>query len=511
MRNGTDKHALTPDQELLAGAGVTDPGQQEYLAGALHQLGDILHYPDDPEARPHRRPRPEWLNTHQPDARLPAVADRHGLLTRHDVAAMGRPRPRHARSFPADDGQLRHIVPDRRTPTRSASWSNGCRGTHPRTRPTGTPREAAAGDPAPLPSTTVPPGIPTWFIARSHRFATHTHWRTGAIPDLAGLRALRTGPANRGRNTIELTVRGPAPAAFFSSLTTGSTSPWTATRAWRSSAWCRAPAGETPTLFDYHKLIQRLKEHKTAMHCNESDQQVDINHMLLGIAPPGRDHRTGTGLDDIHARLDEVLRKLDGQHEYAQREFMKIQGLHQVRCPSVFTLTANRRRLPGTRTHTLRLYCEQPGAWHQLPDDEGCYPVRLDPWLRATAPHLNRISRVLSGAAQLAMPVLGIAAADLHSRLTDDVANMKELLGQVALADGPLPGRRGGRHGWAEPGTRADDDADFRAIEHLLATLDPQRRWGGLSRTTTPEGLTLFLCRDHAATYRAPSRRPTDL
>ena len=107
--------------------------------------------------------------------------------------------------------------------------------------------------------------------------------------------------------------------------------------------------------------------------------------------------------------------------------------------------------------------------------------------------------------------MLGIAAADLHSRLTDDVANMKELLGQVALADGPLSGRRDGRHGWAEPGTRADDDADFRAIEHLLTTLDPQRRWGGLSRTTTPEGLTLFLCRDHAATYRAPSRRPTDL
>ena len=177
----------------------------------------------------------------------------------------------------------------------------------------------------------------------------------------------------------------------------------------------------------------------------------------------------------------------------------------------MFTLTANRRRVPGTRTHTLRLYCEQPGAWHQLPGDEGCYQVReLDPWLRAAAPHLNRICRVLAGAAQLSMPVLGIAAPDLHSRLTDDVANMRELLDQVKLPDDPLRDHRGG-HGWGDPATRADDDADFRAIEHLLTTLDPKRRWGGLSRTTTPEGLTLYLCRDHAATYRAPSRRPTDL
>ena len=30
---------------------------------------------------------------------------------------------------------------------------------------------------------TVPPGIPTWFIARSHRFATPAYrpWRTGAL------------------------------------------------------------------------------------------------------------------------------------------------------------------------------------------------------------------------------------------------------------------------------------------------------------------------------------------
>ena len=28
---------------------------------------------------------------------------------------------------------------------------------------------------------TLQSGIPTWFIARSHRFTTHTHWRNGAL------------------------------------------------------------------------------------------------------------------------------------------------------------------------------------------------------------------------------------------------------------------------------------------------------------------------------------------
>src|SRR5215471_11171056 len=28
---------------------------------------------------------------------------------------------------------------------------------------------------------TMPPGIPTWFIARSHRFTTNQHWRTGVL------------------------------------------------------------------------------------------------------------------------------------------------------------------------------------------------------------------------------------------------------------------------------------------------------------------------------------------
>jgi hypothetical protein len=51
-------------------------------------------------------------------------------------------------------------------------------------------------------------------------------------------------------------------------------------------------------------------------------------------------------------------------------------------------------------------------------------------------------------------------------------------------------------------------DSDFRELEAMLTELGPKRRWGGLSRIDTPEGLALYLCRDHAAPYLRTARAP---
>jgi hypothetical protein len=57
-----------------------------------------------------------------------------------------------------------------------------------------------------------------------------------------------------------------------------------------------------------------------------------------------------------------------------------------------------------------------------------------------------------------------------------------------------------------ESGREGSSEADFRVLEGLLVKLDPDRRWGGLSRTVTPEGSTLYVCRDHADAYRRAVR-----
>ena len=68
---------------------------------------------------------------------------------------------------------------------------------------------------------TMPPGIPTWFIARSHRFSKKLHWRTGALLGHGDGQHLALVRADTHRNIVELAVRGPTPAAFFSVLDDG--------------------------------------------------------------------------------------------------------------------------------------------------------------------------------------------------------------------------------------------------------------------------------------------------
>ena len=69
---------------------------------------------------------------------------------------------------------------------------------------------------------------------------------------------------------------------------------------------------------------------------------------------------------------------LADQAEYAQRMFLKIQRIIQqqqeVRCLSIFTIIPAKRRATGT-TFELRLYCEEPGAWHPWPE----FPMILLP------------------------------------------------------------------------------------------------------------------------------------
>jgi internalin A len=195
---------------------------------------------------------------------------------------------------------------------------------------------------------------------------------------------------------------------------------------------------------------------------------------------------------------------LTEQTEYFQRMFLKflriMQAQQEARCPSVFAVVpATRRRWTGS-TYELRLYCEEPGAWHRLPEPAGCYPVSEPAeLLRKSGPYLQHLLTALEHMAPLTGPVLGMSVDTLNQHLKADCELMKELISQfpaqllyqdefrdVGTAN-PLPSEH------------ATNEADFRALEIMLTKLDPDRAWGGLSRTMTPEGLTLYLCPEHLA------------
>ena len=70
------------------------------------------------------------------------------------------------------------------------------------------------------------PGIPTWFIARQHRFTTGNHWRTGVLladgPEHQHLGLVKIGrDPTSNVEFLELTVRGPMPHNFFDLLKEG--------------------------------------------------------------------------------------------------------------------------------------------------------------------------------------------------------------------------------------------------------------------------------------------------
>ena len=521
LRN-SPKKCVTPEGmwRLMSDAGVRDPAQQRYIAVALHQLGDILYYHEDHELSQTVVLRPEWVNEYISkvlDSDAVAVAD--GLLTHHHLTQLWSDLDRGLRehflgmmdkydlSYRVEGGSTGDVslVVERlpwNPPPFQDQWD----------------AIESAADTHEIRVlyrlSTMPPGIPTWFIARSHRFSTKTHCRSGVLLRHTDGRHVTLVRADRHRNSVELTVRGPTPAAFFSILDDGlnrTLERFPGLGILRQVPCpCQASTGDSCTeLFDYDDLQRRLirTPPRYEIECRKSGEDVPVPQLLLGLAPSERDI-TRASLEQIREAITQVDGKVTEQVEYSQRMFLKLQRLAQVqqeaRCPSIFSLvpiTRNRlvENLAGSACE-LRLYCEEPGAWHRLPEPAGCYRV-TEPanWLRKFGPYLQYLLTMLKHAAPLAGSVLGVSVDKLDEQLKADCELMKELVAQVPAQlryQDEFPSEAG-----FAPSALATNDADFRALQAMLGELDPHSGWGGLSRHTTPEGLTLYLCREHLAAY----------
>jgi internalin A len=524
-----DKH-ITPEHmwQLMTEAGVEDTAQQRYIAIAMHALGDILYYGDDPELEQTVVLRPEWVNEYISlvlDSNT--VDEARGLLTHTEMARLWSQLDRGMRehflgmmdkyeiSFQVDGGTtgVVSLVVERlpwNPPPFEDEWRQlvevpGIQEIRVRYQ-----------------LNTTPPGIPTWFIARSHRFTTTTHWRTGALlahPDGTHKALLRAQPR---RNSVELTVRGPNPAAFFSILDDGFNQTLLRYPGLEIDRLVPCPCGDGCTeQFDYGDLQRRLgmTPPRHDIECRKSGEMLNVPRLLYGLAPSERDS-TRAGIERLTAMLNELTsnmahqsKKIDGltasfasQAEYLQRTFLKltrlVQDSQEARCPSVFAIVPVKSSFTSAR-YEIRLYCEEPGSVHPLPANNGCYPV-TEPaeWLRKVRPHLRQLLTVLKHAAPLAGPVLGMAVGQVSEQLSAELDAMAEIVDQIPEPPRDLDLPESGDRSDPGPAERASNEADFRVLEGLLLKLDPDRRWGGLSRTVTPEGLTLYLCRDHADAYR---------
>jgi internalin A len=185
------------------------------------------------------------------------------------------------------------------------------------------------------------------------------------------------------------------------------------------------------------------------------------------------------------------------------RRVTELQQAQEARCPSVFTLTAEREGLLRKKLMTLRFYCEQPQAWHPMPGDAGSIRFERKPdWFISIAPHLRMLVQILQHLAPVIVPAADAIGIPLDNRWRAELALMKEFADQLPeLA-------RAHETNFSSPDMPtkvAGTDGDFRALESMLTELDPSRRWGGLSRVTTSDGLTIHVCANHLATYDYPA------
>ena len=534
VRQRPDNFITPAELRPLMGAHGVVGKDQDILARWLHELGDILYFQDDPGLNDMVILKPPWVIS-EIDRVLESeeVIAKTGVFTRCHMEELWsavtpqvrdhflRLMEKYDLSYRTPEDEEISLVVERlpldpakfEEPWEAIKQSEGC-------------TEVAMRF---LLGSTLPAGMPTWFIARSHRFTTHTHWRLGALfadgPKRNHLALVQAFPHDR---YIELRVRGPFPHNFFALLRDGLE--LTVARFPGLKVERRVPCpGHDGAACAYEFALDNLQRAikrrppVREMQCQVGLENVSVPLLLFGIDWNAQDE-VWRRLDEILAGQDEPRRELKELTELTQRQFLDIFRREQAsvdsHCPSIFVLrkaggliqTLTERHgvtqtdewlsKLGWQKLELHLVCQQPGCWHLA--EGGAYGVTQYPrLLRALLPYMKGMLQVL----KYALPVVGIAFAvtdkTLGPLLKDDVSFTEDLVdalsGSIEAAE---PIDAGLRALPDAPGFIEAEGAGLRALRILLDRLDPQQNWGGLTKVLTLEGHYLWLCPRHAAEFR---------
>jgi GTPase SAR1 family protein len=395
---------------------------------------------------------------------------------------------------------------------------------------------------------TMPPGVPTWFIARAHRFTMKRHWRYGALfasEDGKHKALVRAFPHDR---YLELRVRGTAPQNFQALLRDGLEFTLNRFEGLGVRRWIPCPCREDGEPCGFEFELARVEKALAqtppveSLQCQESYQNVPISKLLFGIDS----NMTYRKMDELIAitkesrdDLKEIQVGLAELTELVQRDFTKLFNSEQSRentsCPNLFILRGSTReggpiglfepiKSPGMldkirdsvwkQQMELQLFCQEPGCWHPLgyergrnDPETGLYQIEVSSdFLKTVAPYLVKLVKALKYAQPVAGPFVSWAdPARYEKQFKVDIEQMKKLTEGMSKSLSSIEESREDKLAGALGG---DDDpsrasgATLRALRLLLEEKDKQRTWGGLRRLMTKEGHWLWLCEHHAAGYR---------
>jgi len=502
--------ALGRVEALMKDIGIGDTGARHTLITALHDRGEILHFAADPELRDMVVLQPTWVDamiTKVLDSQI--IADRGGLLGRdhrdqlwpdldpglsEKLTAMMERFDLAYRVDSPDHNDVALVVERLRAgaPTQLAdAWPTEL--SDPRMTELRLVYKLASRQ----------AGIPSWFIAREHRYATGIMWSRGVLLQHHGA----ANPAmalleddGSAQPTIRLTVRGLEPHTFFSILNEGFTRIITDRYPGlhvRSLIPCSCDEQPCDTEFRYEHAERALTAGRQ-LHCNASGQAINPHTLLLGL----RSSRENDQLDRIEKRIESLTASTD-RLAYAQlftldsiRDLLRYRDEQGTRCPSIFTVTKTSRT-----GYELQLYCEQPDNPHPLPDGAGLYHLtQLPEWLRRYAPYLRILLAGIKLAAPLVAPVItgidGIVLPEPDKARLELATKLLDQIGDLPGDDTDIAARLSQR-------PRAT--ADFAQLRAALYAIDPD--WGGLRERELPENRGIaYLCPSHRQALRYPAQ-----
>jgi small GTP-binding protein len=518
----------------LAEAGVPDPDSQQAIAQMLHDLGQIAYFAHIPDLATKIILKPEWLDariTQVIDSR--SVTDADGLLSRAERSRLWADLA-DAEDDPDLPDRLIRMMEAFDLAYRVGNAANSADVALIVDRlPDGPPsdvdrlwREERAKPGMREIAITYKlasrqAGIPTWFIAREHRYTTHRHWRQGALLHDRDPRtpswALLTDNG-REQPTIILRVIGAYPVRFLSVLTEAFDNiiearyPGLVEARLVPCACQNEDGGACTHAFNLEDLVAEATADEPdadrKVRCPKSRRKIEASLMLDGLR--------GTGLT---AQLDAIHRTLDAQAGFLSaidtRQQSMLNGIRAlledranvgVHCPALFSIRQTKSAgLLHQPQITVTLWCEWPSGPHLLEGDDGSYTItKIPDALVRYLPYLRHLITALG----LAAPAIGSAGVALSDQVKDQIeaaARTLEFIEKAAATAALVPG-----HDTPFPSeriVRAETGADFRALHDMLLALDPdnEKNWGRLSPVSRPEDLRIiYLCPRHIHDFDYP-------
>lgn len=525
VREHPDRYT-TPQQitALMAAHSVTGDNVH-ILVRWLHELGDILYYEEDEQLNDLVILKPQWVTKHISDVlSSEKIVGSLGIFSRAHMNMLWSELPSDLRDHflrLMERFDLSYRIPEHQDISLVVERL-------PLDPPAYQPAWNAILDRQPCQEmtmrfrlNTIPPGVPTWFIARQHRFTTYTHWRSGVLfaqdnRDPYQAQHLALVMANAHDRTVTLTVRGPYPHNFFALLKDGLELTLARFPGLKIERLMPCPTPGCAHQFNYEDLQRRLSK-KPVIECPKCWQDISVPQLLFGI-----DWRTQDAvierLNTLVSGQQEILKETRQLKELTDREFLALfkreQRLIESHCPNVFLLYPVQTewyKKPFTKQKMgLHLCCQAPNEWHYTYhgyERTGYYEFEIAAdWLVKMAPYLKMLFRLVQLATPFFHASFGVSRADMEQEWGHHVDLMNSLLTHLPAMDGAEFDDMEGLDRLAEDsqhGLRFEaSGAALRQIRALLDEQDPAREWGGLRKVLTPEGHYLWLCEYHAAQYR---------